>query len=188
MKAGIDLDGVIADLLTPFIRKINKEFGLSVKRKNISSFYFSDCIPSPNWDDIIKIWEDPDFILKQPLVPWARWGINRLRDLGYAIYIVTARKSHLKEATLQWLKKHKIYFDEIVTGKQEEKWSYIERKGLDIFVEDKAQNALEAIRFCERVYLIDAPYNKQLDEPKAIRVKGWREIVEQERRFINNGA
>lgn len=188
MRAGVDLDGVIADLLTPFTKKINKEFGLSLKHEDITSFHFADCIPGLDWDSIKSVWENPKFILKQPLLPWAKWGINRLKGLGYTIYIITARKSYLKQATLQWLEKHEIHFDEIVTGKREEKWSYIERKGLDIFIEDKAQNALEAVRSCERVYLIDAPYNKQLDEPKIIRVEGWREIVKHERGFVSDGS
>ena len=85
MRAGVDLDGVVADLRTPFIKVINKEFDLSLKHEDITSFYLADFVPGKDWNDIKHIWENPEFILKQPLLPWARWGINRLRDLGYAI-------------------------------------------------------------------------------------------------------
>jgi len=188
MKAGIDLDGVIADLITPLLKAIKKEYGLSFKYEDITSFYFADCIPQLNWNQIREIWESPEFVLGQPLIPWAKWGLNRLRALGYAIYIITARKTFLKEATLEWLAKHGIAFDAIVTGK-EEKWSYIERNELNILVEDKAQNALDVARLCERIYLIDTPYNRDpvtLDESKSsiIRVKGWKEIIKLEKEFL----
>jgi len=189
MKAGIDLDGVVANLMTPFLKEINKRFNLELKYEDIISYRFEDWVPV-DIEDLRAIWESPEFIWGQPLLPWARWGINRLIDFGYSVYIVTARKSHLKTFTLEWLKKHKIPFDEIVTGKYEEKWSYIERNGLDIFIEDRTKNALEAGKFCKRVYLVDKPYNRYaitLDESKShiIRVNNWREIIKLEREFLN---
>jgi len=80
MKAGIDLDGVVADLMRPFLKEINKKFDLELQYDNITSYHFSDCIPV-DIEDLRVIWEDPKFILGQPLLPWAKWGINRLRDL-----------------------------------------------------------------------------------------------------------
>jgi len=188
MKAGIDLDGVVADLMRPFLKEINKRFDLELQYDDITSYHFSDCI-SVDIEDLRVIWESPEFILGQPLLPYARWGINRLRDFGYKIYIVTARKSHLKTFTLGWLEKHEIPFDDIVTGKQEEKQSYIERNGLDIFIEDRTKNALEATKFCKRVYLMDKPYNRYtitLDESKSniIRVNGWRDIIKKEKEWV----
>jgi len=196
MKAGIDLDGVVADLIGPSIKKINKRHyhnkGLlkkPLKREDITSYYFADCIPGLDWDEIVKIWDNSEFILNQPLLPWARWGVKRLKDLGYEVYIVTARQSHLKAFTLEWLKKRKIPFDDIVTGKREEKLSYIERNKLDIFVDDRARNALDAAQFCKRVYLIDKPYNRQLTARDTMehvfRVLEWRDIIRSERGFLS---
>lgn len=194
MKAGVDLDGVVADLMRPFLKEVNKEFNLKLRYEDISTYRFEDWIPL-NIEDLRVIWEAPEFILGQPLLPWAKWGINRLKDFGYSIHIITARKSHLKTFTLEWLEKHKIPFDDIVTGKFEEKWSYIRRNNIDILIEDRFEYAWDACYVCKRAYLIDAPYNQQLpsahlgpgfgDCGEVIRVDGWRDIIRLERGFLN---
>lgn len=196
MKAGIDLDGVIADLMTPLLKEVNKRFYHNegalknpLKYEDITSYHFADCVPV-DIEDLRVIWENPEFIWNQPLLPWAKWGVNRLRDFGYEIYIITARKSHFKSITLSWLIKNDIYYDDIVTGKWEEKQSYIERNNLDIFIDDRTSYVLDATEFCKRVYLMDTPYNRYTitpDESKSniIRVNNWRDIIKKERGFLN---
>jgi len=189
MKAGIDLDGVLADLVNPLIRELNKRYDLSLAYEDVTSYYFANFLRGDiDLEDIKSIWESPEFILKQPLLPWARWGVERLKKLEYEIHIITARKSHLKSFTIEWLDRNQIPYDDIVTGKRNDKWLYIERHGLDIFVDDHHTHALNATNFCNRVYLMDAPHNLHLPSGKEIiRVNSWRDLIKLERGFLSEG-
>ncbi len=48
-----------------------------------------------------------------------------------------------------------------------------------IWVEDKPENAMEGVKMGMDVFLIDASYNRDWDEPSEVkRVQGWREIYD----------
>src|SRR3989304_5324781 len=56
-KIGIDIDGVLADFIVPFLEYCNGRFGISYKKEEVSSFYFLDSIGFPK-EKSLKTYND----------------------------------------------------------------------------------------------------------------------------------
>ncbi len=107
-----------------------------------------------------------------PLLPSARMGLHQLEH-RYRIVIITARRPYSRPQTLEWLQKHQIPFDELYHT--EEKTDVPEN--ISLAVDD---HPLHALAYCElgiRVFLMDQPWNKDVDHPLLTRVSGWDDLL-----------
>ena len=125
MRIGIDIDGVLnsqynfcIDYGTKFCNKLGK-----YRLENINAIDTTDMFL---WGEDIahKFWNTyrEDLVVKLPTKKYASEVINKLKDEGNLIYIITARKNNdewfpdsLKEdvegITKKWLKENEIYYD-----------------------------------------------------------------------------
>lgn len=141
MRLGIDLDGVVADFNTGWIRQYNQEFSASLEFDAVQSW---DAIPSlTHFRHMGEFWE------------WARdhgghslfrhletypGAVDTLWDLdrsGHAIVILTTKPDWAIHDTLAWLADHRIPTREIHI--LEQKWTV----DCDIYLEDAPHNLAE---------------------------------------------
>lgn len=104
----IDLDGVIADNTARFAKaeeakrnampdKLEDALTLSVaQEKELTNLYWQTAFT-------------PELVSLDTLIEGVREAINELEDNGYNIYFLTSRPEHMREATLDWLHRHKVY-------------------------------------------------------------------------------
>ena len=89
---------------------------------------------------------------------------------------ISARGNHLYDITEQWLLKHKIPYHHIELLGQHDKIQAIKKHNIELFFEDKHDNACEIAEECKiPVILIDTPYNQDPVAHGVIRVKNWKE-------------
>jgi inosine-uridine nucleoside N-ribohydrolase len=192
MRIGIGVDNVISNfnevLLQEFlihdkelknngIVNINADYitrGMfDWTQEEVDNFYLS------NIERIVK---------KLDVIDGAEEYINKLKQDGHKIYIITGRDngeySDLYVMTKEWLNKFNIYYDELIltNAYKNDKHGKTEKcleNNIDIMIDDSVHICKDCIEHNITTLLMDTPYNKQEEIP---RVHNWKEIYE----FITN--
>ena len=103
--------------------------------------------------------------------------INKLKDEGHKIYLITARGNlDMKtpyETTKLYLQNNNIKYDKLCLNSLEKDIICHENK-IDIFIDDSIKHCTIVSKLGIPVLLMDASYNKQCD--KFRRVNTWEEI------------
>jgi len=107
----------------------------------------------------------------------AKENIEKLKDFCN-IYYVTARESHIEPITVEWLKKHKVYYNTFHLGSLEKTGKALELK-CDIFIEDNLETSKELAAEGIKVILIDTGFNRYEDPENIVRVYDWDDIYKE---------
>ena len=183
MNIGIDIDGVIADI-EPYIfeygAKLLYDKGRTlddIKRKEYETyeiFKWDRDTEHEFWDNYML-----EYYKNAPARAFASEVIQKLKEQGHNIYIITARGisekdiySYLKDITKEWLKENEIYYDELFFEKDKKK--IIQEYGIELMIEDYAENIKKLENECD-IIVFDCIYNKEIKNHK--RVNSWYEIL-----------
>ena len=189
MKIGIDIDGVLTD-----IEKWQLDYG--------SKFYFEkygkDIVNNEGYEttDIFEVdsklddefWTEyfQDYSINVHAREFASEVINRLKQDGNKIYIITARGTFLshssnvmsieenKNIVFDWLKRNNIQYDEIIFSK-DDKFNICLENNIDLMIEDKVDN-INKISEKIPVICFHAGYNKNCAGKNIIRCYSWYDI------------
>jgi len=184
-KIGFDLDDVLLNFSDPLREYMNKKYSKSVLRSDITGF-FTESIFGIGPEDTVKTIEDffthDDHINTLP-VEGSRDVIKRLSQSN-ELHIVTAKPEHIKEITNIWLEKHfpgnfkQVHFANFFGSQMRRKKSEICLElGVDIFIDDSLDNAIDISDAGIPVLLFDAPWNQSENIPENVtRVYTWSDI------------
>ncbi len=109
--------------------------------------------------------------------PKAKENIEKLEKFCN-IHYVTARESHIEPITIEWLKKHKVYFNTHHLGSFKKTGKAKELK-CDIFIEDNLETSKELAAEGIKVILIDTGFNRYEEPENIVRVYNWDDIYEE---------
>jgi uncharacterized HAD superfamily protein len=184
----VDADGCLRNFISSIITTFRKHIPnvkidvLNNERTNTQDFAFyniTKSFPKMSPDDVNRFWiydHHADVMLKAPAYEYATEAINRLRAIGYPIWIVTDQATEdLLRDTVKWLKIHKIRYEKLYCTAEKEKID------CQIYIEDKPSTIENIIRAGKKVIVFDHIYNRDLPKDiknKVVRVKNWREIVD----------
>ncbi|MEI8338157.1 MAG: hypothetical protein WCF92_03370 [bacterium] len=186
MKIGIDFDDCIVNLCPALIDFYNKIDGTAYSVADSESF------------DLGNLWKIDtetanerclNFLLHEEKLNIAPvFGVvdalNKLKE-KHELIIVTGRPEATKDFMVRWLNKHSInFFSEIIfssqfNGEKRGKAEICIDEKVDIFIDDNLQNILDIAKEKIKCFLMDTPWNQELVPEYAIRVKGWKEIMEE---------
>jgi len=189
VNIGIDIDDTISDTfetLLPYSQKYTIE---DLKRK--SKINFSGdlgnhlyIVNMNGWKDqeAIEFWEKyyAEILNELNIKKFASEVINKLKQDGHKIYLITARwemrADNVKEITLKWLKDNNVQYDEIFLNASD-KLKIAKEKNIDIFVDDSFKNCKSiADNTNIKVYMINSRANEDFEDKKIQRVFSWPEI------------
>lgn len=113
-----------------------------------------------------KFWEEEeiDLVMNSKLNEYVLDHLERTKQSRDKIHIVTARDPYLKQATKDWLKKHKIEYNSlecIGKGVSKEEWSYTNKMSFDIVYEDNPVYLKRLPKETHKV-VVDYPYNRDV--------------------------
>jgi uncharacterized HAD superfamily protein len=180
MNLGFDIDGVISDFVTTFIKLVHEKYGVTLTEEEIYCHDLNLVLGITKKERNGLITET----LKQdlPLNKGAKETIEKLSSEGHKIYLLTARFDALAKVTNDWLKRKGIPYTELLQLTEGEK--YLANINLDIVVEDCLQDALEWSQKVKTILMYDHPWNKTLNVNNLIkRVYSWDEIYEEIQRL-----
>lgn len=179
-KIGVDLDGVIADIVGSTINFLNNTHEYEVKhklsREDFTSYHMHDWLDG--WSSVksIKLFEDSRVYENSKVIPYADVGTAFLKNMGFIVEIVTARPFSLLYVTTNWLKKRNITYDRLVFSPSDMKQNVAKDENLNYFIEDRLDTALSLRDVCEKVIILDALYNKS-DDNSLFRASNWVDIM-----------
>ncbi|WP_243290575.1 hypothetical protein [Bacillus sp. FJAT-47783] len=175
LRLGIDIDGTVTAAET-FVPYLNKSFGLNITLEDIKQYDLTTIL-NINQEEFWK-WMDhhePTIYQQAPTAPYAKQVLNEWNDTHQLIYI-TARRKHLEELTYKWFHENKVSYHHIDLVGTHDKLSAAKNHEIDIFFEDKHDNAVMlAEELCIPVLLFDAPYNRDPIPNNVIRISNWLE-------------
>lgn len=189
MRLGIDIDGVLTNIEQYVVDHFSKYCVTNDIEYNITGSAY-ECSKSFNvpkeaednfWNENIM-----DYSLNIDVRPFASEVIQKLKNEGHEIYIVTARwltnrddelGIKMIEIVKNWLLKNNIYYDKLVFAKSsnEEKAEEIEEHGIDLMIEDSPSN-IERLSKIVPVICYHAFYNSECKGDNIIRGYSWYDI------------
>lgn len=95
-----DLDGVVADATARFEQA----------KADAEAAFVDQAYEKREYDNVY--WRavfNPEYVPLDTLIDGTAEAINVIEDAGYSIYFLTSRPEHMREASLTWLRKHKVY-------------------------------------------------------------------------------
>lgn len=199
MKIGIDIDGVLNyqyEFCIHYGTKYCNEIGhyelLNINALNTTEMFgWSEEIAHEFWNKYRK-----DLVCNLPAKIFAKEVIKKLKEKGYQIYIITARKNNdewcpselanYKKITEEWLTNNEIIYDELCFNIQD-KGLFCKEKGIDYMIEDDPKN-LRTLINNTKVIVYDAPYNRNSEFISLLRVYSWNDIYSRIMKDNNNDS
>lgn len=187
MLLGLDVDGVVADFLGPFLRFVEKKTGcgriapetvvdLSYKgHPVITDTVLEQCLAA--------LADEPDFFDRLvPLLTPPEWrALDELSRAGRLIFITHRQASEgrdVQRLTADWLSRHGIS-NPIVHCTADYKSKIVEGLGVDIFVDDRHENCRDVAENTRAaVYMPDRQYNRFFHHPRVTRFGRFSEFLD----------
>ena len=189
MRIGIDMDGVLTDLERFFADNVTKYCIENNIRYNISpEFYSIEKAFSLDKNDSKIFWENSmiPYVKTVSIRPYAADIVNKLKESGHEIYIITARelknkdenkKDDMQEITENWLSTNNVVYDKLIfskTANEPKKDEILENK-IDVMIEDTPNNILNLSKYTN-VICYHAGYNANCEGDKITRCYSWYDI------------
>ena len=194
MVIGVDIDGVLCELnkyTWHYFKKYLKENQIPFKfNKTKERFFEQFNVAEENEEDF---WETFVFHYAKhgKMVNNASKYMQKLHKDGHKIVIVTSRRhsihndergEKMRKAITDWLKKNKIYYDNIrFSSERIGKKDLVIQEKADIMIEDSIQNVNELAEIIP-VLVFKNPANKICKGKNKIIVNSWKDIY----KYISN--
>jgi uncharacterized HAD superfamily protein len=174
-KLGFDIDGTVTcpAAIVPFI---NEAFHLQLTLENLTDYDLLKVVDVPEKD--FTDWyekKEAEIFTFSPLAEGAKeallkWGTD------HELIFISARGENVLDVTKEWFISHGIRYDHIELIGSHEKVESVNKYGVEIFFEDKYENAIEIQEKCQiPVLLFDTPYNQGSLPNGVKRVFSWKE-------------
>ena len=187
MNIGIDIDGVlqnVGDFIFDYGSKYcfykNINFNINDSEYNEKDIFG---ISSKETEEFWKTYLVQYVTSYQPR-DFAVEVIKKLKENNNNIYIITARNEYglpddeegnMQKLTKEWIKKNKIYYDELIFTSEDKRKVCKENK-IDIMIEDSPTNVKELSEIF-KVFCYDNPYNRGIEGKNITRVYSWYDIL-----------
>jgi 5'(3')-deoxyribonucleotidase len=182
----VDIDGVLADQVTPVLETLNKKHGSKYIKKDIKQW--DQPLPLANTDikTAIEIsHHDPEFIRNMKSIQGAP-TIMRELSRYCRITIATNRADEADQPTKQWLKLNNIPYDEYHNTSVEGKGAAKGRLLIDDYP-GNIENFLAAVPG-RIAFIFSQPWNEQdetlIGVENVYRVSSWQEVLEKVRQLL----
>lgn len=172
MSVICDIDGVLANIIIPWLKRYNLDYEDNLVPDNITDWNTHLFVKESCGDKIYDYIKDPSLYDEVLPIENALTAVNLLRDQGQRILFVTAFEPGFSYAKYDWLIKYGFLTD---------KNDYFECNDKKMIkagclIDDNIQNVST---FSELGILYSAPWNIKYDY--RYRLSGWNKIIE----FLN---
>lgn len=174
-RFGIDIDGTVT-CPTSMIPYLNKAFNLHITLDDIKQYDLTPLVDISKHEFAQWFKENEPLIYREsPLAKGAKEILKKWENV-HELFFISARGSHLQELTEEWFMEKALKFDHIELIGTHDKIQAAKKYNVDIFFEDKHDNAVMIHEECQiPVILFDTPYNQDPIPTKVIRVSDWQQ-------------
>ncbi len=180
MKIGIDIDDTMADTfdyLIPYIAEFFKMDINYLKANHISYCNLPKEMKERELEFAKKYYDK--VIPNTPFKPKVAEYINKIKDLGHEIIIITARDKTLYtneyKTTIEELNNNNINYDKLICDFDKAKICKIEK--IDLFIDDSIFNCSRVNALGIKTLLFNSKGNLK-DKTNLDRIDSWKDIYE----------
>lgn len=175
---GIDIDGVLADQVSPVLHLLEEEHGIQMEYNDVEQY--REPIPGLEiniYNAITSAQEDEDHVLNLPVLEGAIEGVSKLQKLGDEIWMITSRSTRIRPATEQWLADNELGYDKLVFVEKPKSMTET-----DLLIDDHHKELLQFLETGRPGIMYRHPWNAgrlNPDTPDEARfriVDGWDEL------------
>ena len=190
---GLDIDGVLADFLSPFLIRLEKRIGKGpIPAESLRSVRLSahpelteeavrECADAVRRDP--GFWDGLDSLLSAE--QWQRLErLSQSRQLSFITHRTGHESWDIHAVTSGWFRRHGITSPDVHLV-EKEKSAVVEKLGVRLFVDDNYENCQDVAERTEaRVLMPHHPYNRSFSHPGVTRIMHFNEVfTEIERRI-----
>lgn len=170
MIIAVDVDGVVADLHTEWLRRYNRDYQDHLRTEDISRWDMDTVVKAECGKRIYDYLSQPDLYDHVAPIDGAWLGVQYLRGAGHRVVFATSCVQGMTDPKWRWLQRHSFLGE----GRaQSGDLIVVHDKSLiraDMLIDDYPKN-LEGFKGLR--LLFDAPYNRRSNLP---RVQGWHQL------------
>lgn len=171
MKIGIDLDGVIADLTTELVYRLDK-IGIKTNPYRWKSLRLENEIDGVSADWMAEQINDPLFYMNVPAYEDAFYAINEWFYSGNDVYIITTRPTDCLDVSQDWLDQWGIPYNNIYAGiKHREKIEVINDLNIAAMVEDNPEECEVIVETGINTFIISRSWNRDYKFPGRVPIR-----------------
>lgn len=185
MIVGLDIDGVVADFISPFLRCLEKRVGQGpIDLESITDLTFAshpflseqtvvECIQSVS--------NDPEFWgALSPLPSFSQWklldDLSRENQLIFITHRYEPQSYSIHQVTCDWLRRHGVSRP-VVYFTQTFKSELIGKLNIEVFVDDRHENCRDvAEKTPAAVFMPHRSYNQSFEHPRVQRIRDLDEL------------
>lgn len=150
----VDIDGVLADQITPLIPSVKELLGVDLLYSDVTA-WDHPLADSHIGREILRAMEEPGYVVGIPVHVGARELLEELA-VDYRVLILSARPQNALAETEQWLHEHGLVFDDLIVSDSTAK----SVSGADVLVDDYVGNIEEFVRNSGgSAILVEQPWN-----------------------------
>ena len=174
-RFGIDIDGTVTcpKSIIPFI---NKAFDMNIIYEDVNQYELTPFVNVS--EEVFAKWftENEPILYKESLPAQGAVNVLKKWKQDHELFFISARGPHLLAVTEEWFFHHGLTFHHMELIGSHDKVETVKKHKVDIFFEDKHDNAVMIHEECQiPVILFDTPYNQEPIPKGVIRVKNWEE-------------
>ncbi len=181
---GLDIDGVVADFLTPFLLRLEQRIGKPIPAGSLASVDLTAhpalteeaveaCADAVRREPLF--WDGLDSLLSPE--QWRRLdALSRCGRLSFITHRTGHESWDVHAGTMEWLTRHGITRPDVHLVERE-KSAVVERLGVALFVDDNYENCRDvAEKTSARVLMPHHPYNRSFTHPGVTRIMHFDEV------------
>ncbi|EMT52167.1 5' nucleotidase, NT5C type [Brevibacillus borstelensis] len=176
LTIGIDIDGTVTEP-SSIVPMMNESFGKHLR--------YEDCFVY-NLAEVYGISDEAfvDWLDKHGERLYDEAPVHGTADLilrswfnRHRLIYISAREARHREVTLNWFSRYRIPFHELDLIGSHDKLAAAQRWHVDLFLEDRLENALQLSEALEiPILLFDTPYNQGTLPELVHRVHSWEQV------------
>ncbi|KQL45486.1 nucleotidase [Brevibacillus choshinensis] len=178
LTIGIDIDGTVTSP-SSIVPLMNESFGKDLRYEDCYEYNLANVYKIT--DEEFDKWLDlhGERLYDEAPVHGNADHILRTWHPQFKLVYISAREARHRDVTINWFSRYNIPFHNIDLVGSHDKLSAAKKWGVDLFLEDRLENALQLSEALQiPVFLFDTPYNQSELPPLVHRVTSWDEVQE----------
>jgi 5'(3')-deoxyribonucleotidase len=183
LHIAVDLDDVVLDFVGNLVNIVNTEYGTDLDVTDVVEWDLSKALDPILGESWWGWWKRRDWLWAQaPAIPGAIGGLERLRQAGHYLEIVTSKPRWAEAQTWRWLGKWRPPVHRVTIVDADAHPNKADFTDADLLIDDKPSNIEDFVNAGRTGLLFTRPHNAEYgrldcDPSWWTRVANWHRVI-----------
>ena len=186
-RLGLDIDGTVTSPKT-FLPYLNSSFNKKLSLSDITQYDLANLLNITQEEFFEWLKSNEETIYSNAIIAEHAHPILEDWKGNYELFYISARGNHLLDTTRNWFTTNRVPYHHIDLIGKHDKINSIKKHQVDVFFEDKHDNACDIAEECDiPVILFNTPYNQGAVPSGVKRLDTWPEARNWLQQYNKNG-